>query len=475
MSLTPNGFERPRLSEIKADYDQRFTDALGPVNTNPDAVVGQIIGIFAAALDDAYEALQNTYDAMYPATAEGTSLDGAVSFVGLQRIGAAPTTVVAVCYGAESTLIPAGALATSIDGKTYANTADVVIGRASLTDCEITINTVTNLATYQVIAGGVSVVYTADASATGAEIAAGLAALFDPDVFAASASGSVLRLRAADNESSFAVTVDSKMAVTKLGTPAAFTAIETGAHALPAGALNAIGTAIAGWDEVLNLAPGTIGRDVETDKQLRDRHANSLRVSGAATVQAIRARMLQEVNSIGAVQVYENRTNAVDAFGLPPHSVEVIVGGGADADIGRKLYEVKPAGIETHGTTTVTVTDENGDGQPVKFSRATNLYGWVRVSVNLLNTEEPLSDSVSAAIADAVLAYGATLKVGNDVITQRFYGPIYGATSGIGSITVEAAVTAAPGDTPSYSTANVSVPRAGLVLFDATRVSVVGV
>ena len=43
MSLTENGFERPRLPEIKTTYDGLFTDALGPLNTNPDAVIGQII------------------------------------------------------------------------------------------------------------------------------------------------------------------------------------------------------------------------------------------------------------------------------------------------------------------------------------------------------------------------------------------------------------------------------------------------
>ena len=31
MSLTEEGFDRPRLNEIKADYDQRFTDALGQI------------------------------------------------------------------------------------------------------------------------------------------------------------------------------------------------------------------------------------------------------------------------------------------------------------------------------------------------------------------------------------------------------------------------------------------------------------
>lgn len=475
MSLTTEGFTRPRLAEIKTDYDGKFSEALGPVNTAPDAVVGQIIGIFAAALDDAYEVLQDTYDSMYPSSAEGVSLDGAVSYVGLTRIGAAPTAVVGVCYGTESTLIPAGALATSIDGKTYACTTDTVISRANLTDCEVTVTTVTNSAVYQIIAGGTSVTFTSDGSALASEITAGLAAAFNPAVFTATPSGSVLRIRSADGESEFTLTVDSKLSITKFGSPAPFTALENGAHALPVGALNAIGTTTFGWDSVTNLAAGAVGRDIETDTELRARHASSLRVSGAATVLSIKARMVQEVDSVSYAAVYENRTDEADAFGLPPHSIEVVVSGGSDTDVAYKLYEVKPAGIETYGATTVIVSDENGDAQSIKFSRAADVYAWVRVSVNLLNTEEPLSESVAAAIKSAVMEYGDSLSVGNDIIVQRIYGPIYTATSGIGSITVEAAVTALPGDTPSYSTSNVSIARAGLAVFAESRIVVVGV
>ena len=43
MSLTEAGFERPRLLEIKSEYDALFASVLGPVNTNADSVVGQII------------------------------------------------------------------------------------------------------------------------------------------------------------------------------------------------------------------------------------------------------------------------------------------------------------------------------------------------------------------------------------------------------------------------------------------------
>jgi len=159
MPLNLTGFTRLRLAEIKAEYDRLFTDALGPVNTSADSVTGQIIGIFSAALDDVQESLQDVYDAMYPASAEGTSLDGAVSFAGLSRLGSTSTTVVGAAYGSEGTLIPAGALARS-GAVSYTSARDVIISRANALDVEIEVVGVLNLTAYQVIAGGVLATYT---------------------------------------------------------------------------------------------------------------------------------------------------------------------------------------------------------------------------------------------------------------------------------------------------------------------------
>lgn len=472
MSLSASGFQRPRLNEIKADYDQKFTEALGPVNTGPDAVVGQIVGIFSAALDDAYETLQNTYDSMYPSSAEGLSLDGAVSFVGLERLGAAPTTVVAMCYASEGTLLPAGSIARSLDNQQYATSVDTVISRSSAGDVLIEPNLISNASNYQIIAGGVSVVYTSDGSATADEIASGLAALFDTENFLATASGGVLRLRAADQYSDFTLTTDSKLDITSLGTPVVFTNLEMGAYPLPAGALTQMDSSVA---RVNNLVAGSTGRFVESDEELRVRHSNSVRVTGSATAQAIRARLLAEVDSVSYVAIYENRTNIVDAFNLPPHSFETVVSGGSNQAVADKLFKVKPAAIETYGNLSIQVLDENGDLQDCKFSRPSDKIAWIRVSINSLNTEEVLSSEISTAIEDAVVAYGVTIGIGEDIVTQRFYGPIYSATSGIGSITVEAALTSLISDTPSYSSSNISVARAEHAVFDKTRVTVVGI
>jgi uncharacterized phage protein gp47/JayE len=475
MTVTTQGFVRPRLNDIKADYDQRFKDALGAVNTAPDAVIGQLIGIFSAALDDAYESLQNCYDSMYPFSAEGAALDGAVAFIGLTRLSAAPTTVTAMLYGSEGTFIPSGVLARATDNRQYSTTTEGVISRANAGDVEITVSTVTNSANYQIIAGGISVVYTADSSATGPEIASGLAALFDTEEFNAVATGNKIRIRRIDSISAFPLTVDSKLTISLLGSPFLFTCLDLGAYPLPANTLARIDSGIVGWDTINNILEGDTGRFVETDEELRARHLSSVRVTGAATLQAMRARILAEVESVEYVAVYENRLNVTDEFGLPPHSVEVVVQGGINQAVANKVFQVKPAGIQSHGNTTVTVIDENGDGQVTQFSRPTPAYAWIRVSVNLLTPEEPLPDDVGQAIKDAVLEYGNALEIGQDIVTQRFYGPIYAATRGIGSITLEAAVTSAEDGVPVYATTNITIERAEVALFDANRITVVGV
>ena len=472
MSLTENGFERPRLPEIKTTYGGLFTDALGPLNTNPDAVIGQIIGIFSAALDDANEALQDVYDSMYPATATGTSLDGAVSYVGLSRLPATETIVTAAAYGTEGTVIPAGSAART-STMLYISTADVVISRASALDVEIEVGTLTNSASYQIVAGGVSVTYVSDASATATEILNGLAALF-PDQFIASVANDVLRLRSTDGVTPFALTVDAKLTITRRSSPIVFRAETTGADVVPVGALTAIESAISGWDELYNLAAGDTGRDVESDVDLRARHAEAINSVGSATVEAIRSRVLSNVDGVTSCRIYENRTS-LPVDGIPAHAFESIIQGGNSQDIAEELWLRKPAGIETHGNVSVDITDSNGDLQAVKFSRPITVYGWARVTVNALNAEESLPDTAATGIKQAVLDYAsANFGIGDDIITQRFYGAIYTAVSGIGQITVETDVTALDTDSPTYSTANITISRVELPVFAIDRVTVVG-
>lgn len=472
MSLTSTGFSRPTLVEIKTNLDAAFTDALGPVNTNADSVIGEIIGIIAESIDNNYQALQDAYDAMYPATAENTSLDGAVSFIGLTRIDPSATTVTAACYGTEGTLIPSGSVVQT-DSFEFTATSDVVISRASALDVEIEVATLANSSSYQIVAGGESFTFVSDSIATKTEIINGLAALMSGS-FTVSTSGETLRFYSQDGVTPFALTVDEKLTITKRSSPVVFVCEETGANVVPAGALTSIVSAINGWNEVYNLVAGDTGTDAESDTALRLRHANASSATGSASVQAIRSRILAEVDGVTGCQVYENRTN-VESDGIAAHGFEAVIQGGANQDIAEKLWQVKPAGIETSGSISVTVTDDNGDGQTISFSRATEKYAWVRVTIQALNPEETPTANMSAAIKTAVYDFcSGEFDVGDDVIIQKIYGPIYDAIDGIGQILIEAAITDAVDDTPIYSPSNVTISRSQRAVFDESRITTIG-
>ena len=474
LGLTAEGFSRDRLSDIKSEYDALVTDALGPVNVQPDSVIGQLEGIWAEGVDNIQEALQDTYDSMYPSTAEGTSLDGAVEFVGLSRIPASATVVTACAYGVEGTVVPAGSIAHS--DVTYTSTSDVTISRANALDVTIEVNTVANSTAYNVYAGGASSTYVSSAEATKTEICAGLALAIASDDLLAVATGETLRITAADGESPFALTIDAKLTITKRGSPVVFVCDTVGATVCPIGALINIDSPLDGWDELYNLKAGAVGRNVETDTELRARHATGVRATGSATVEAIRSRMLADVDSVTSIKIYENRTNITSVDGIPAHAFESVIVGGNDSDIANQLWITKPAGIETHGNVSINVTDGGGDLQVVKFSRPVDKYVWMNVNVDSLNTEESLPSSASAAIRNAVIEY-ATANIGNgtDVILQRFKGPVYAAVPGIADMTITAGLTDTVDGSPTYLSSNLTIAKAQVAVFSLDRVSVSGI
>ena len=158
-------------------------------------------------------------------------------------------------------------------------------------------------------------------------------------------------VRSATQTATFIIVADITLDGGGAGTGQA-RAIESGPILALAGTLTTIETPIDGWSTVTNANNGTPGRAVESDSELRIRRAQSLQVGGAGTVEAIRSRLLEQVDDVSAVTIIENRTDAVDIDGRPAHSFEAVVSGGIDQDIANMLWLVKPAGIETHGGVT---------------------------------------------------------------------------------------------------------------------------
>ncbi len=204
---------------------------------------------------------------------------------------------------------------------------------------------------------------------------------------------------------------------------AACTAIATGPMAANAGTLTVIDNPISGLTSVTNAADAVLGRDIETDAEFRIRRNNRLQISLAGPLEAIRSTIL-ELNEditkpeLESVILFENYTNEEDARGLPPKSFEAIIyqAGGVisrDQEIAEAIFAAKPAGIETYGTVSKTVTDSQGFDHTIKFSRPVEVD--IYLELDLTVTDDYPADG-DDQVKTALVEWGNALGAGTDVI-----------------------------------------------------------
>ena len=180
------------------------------------------------------------------------------------------------------------------------------------------------------------------------------------------------------------------------------------------------------------------------------------------------AAALMTLNGVTVARVYENDSDSTDAEGRPPHSIEAVVAGGDADEIGAVIWQKKAAGIDTFGSQSVSVADSQGFNHTINYNRPIPVYVWLDIEITEY-PEETLPPDATTVITEAVIEYGESLTVGNDVILQRFMGAIYQAVNGVGYITVTAATGIPAG---AYSSNNISIDDRHTAEFDASRVSV---
>lgn len=214
-----------------------------------------------------------------------------------------------------------------------------------------------------------------------------------------------------------------------------FTAIEHGPLEVASGAVNKIVTTIAGWDSITNPTAGIIGRDEETDSELRNRMIESYAINATGYVEAIQAN-LAALDGVLDVRVLENPNNtSIEKFGVTinPHSILISIVGGEDEEIAKTIYQRKDAGCGTTGDYQVSYTDEN-------FYNATYTYNIVRPESQALKIKVTFFGSsmnpteknlvIQSLITD-VTGGGANDRVSlaSTVYASRFYSVIQNSTT----------------------------------------------
>ncbi len=478
--VTPLGFVRPRLPEIRLEITDDLVARLravgysGDIETRPDSLFGLLIDTFSERETALWEQVEAVYYAMYPSSASGVQLDRAVSFTGVARLAAQPSSVYLMLYGTDGTVVPAlSQVRNSVTQSLWQTDVDVTIGAGAAGDAFIR-PTVLNATTYTVTIDGVGYSFTSDGSATLAEVLDGLESALLLSDLDASNDGAVLRVHA-DGRETFVLQVSANLTVTRLGTPALARSVEDGQITAEMGELTAIVTLVPGWDTADNLQPAALGRLVETDAELRTRYKSGVYALGAATLPAIQANLEARVPGVTSVRVFENDSDTTDGVGRPPHSIHVVAEGGLDTEIADAIFRYKAAGIDTYGATSIEVLDSEGVAHTINFDRPTPKYIWIDVDITLLpSSEEAFPPDGFTQIANNLLAEGNALGVGRDVIWQRLLRAVH-AVSGVAEADLTLAVTATPLPAPSggsYAASNITIADFEVARFALSRISV---
>jgi uncharacterized phage protein gp47/JayE len=237
----------------------------------------------------------------------------------------------------------------------------------------------------------------------------------------------------------------------------------------PAGSITTIDTPTFGLTGVTNLLDAVVGRNIESDSELRLRRSINQQRQGTATVEGIRSAVLA-VDQVVQALVVENVGLTTDSGGRPGKSFEVFVSGGVSQNIWNAIWKSKPAGIRSYGIISGTVIDSQGFPQTVAYSRPT--VRAIYITATITKNTNPLEGDLYPAtgnilVRDALLAYGQTLTLGRDVVTNLLFTPI-NAVPGVIGIDLRIGLTASP-----TGTANIPIGPTELAQFDSTRIVVI--
>lgn len=246
-----------------------------------------------------------------------------------------------------------------------------------------------------------------------------------------------------------------------------FEAEFAGAVIANAGTITDINTAVTGWNSVTNVSDATVGREADDDATLRQRREDELRATGSATVDAIRADILQDPDVLQC-NVFENTSDIVDAAGLPPKSFEAIVFDGTppaltNDEIAQLIWDTKPAGMRAFGLESGTATDSLGFFHTIFFSRPTEREVWLELDLDI----DVSSGYAGAAALEAalVLLNDSDLLVGRDVIVNRIESVAMGFAGVIDVTATRLDFSASP-----VATANLVIGPRELARLDTGRI-----
>lgn len=484
MAFDSTGYTPKTYAEIVEYLEAAYRESFGNgINLQPTSIFGQKIAITARMCALVYEDLAGLFAGFSPQTASGTALDFVFSLLNGKRLAATKSEGVVKAYGTLGSAIPAGTIL-SVDGDgdaRFVTTENAVIAAGTNEVQTITFDLEPDAGEWTLVYDGVET-GTLNYNDSNATIESYLEALSNLDSVSVSgdySTGIIVEYTGTDGEkpqqllkigvntltsSSSEVVVDFEVTTAGVlpNVDIPVEAEEAGAIKAYAGTLTVIETPVAGLQSVINDADIIIGKEIETDAELRIRRLESLS-TGSGTVDSIRAALLA-IDEVTAAKVFENDTDLTDAYDRPPHSIECVVENGDDQDIIDAIGGKKCAGIQTYGEESGEFTDSQNVTHTYYFSRPTDVPIYVEA---ILTTNSDFPEGGEATAQLALAEYGnLTFSIGENIAWYKLFNA-FDDIAGIEDIelfigtspspALQNNITIEPREKGSFDTANISV------------------
>ena len=405
--VTLNGFVIKTLDVLKQETDEDLKTILGnQINLLPESVLGSLRDKFSERFHELWELLQLIYNSAYPQTAEGVSLDNVCDFAALERLEARTSTIqTQALFGSIATVIPSGTrISVEDDDTTIFETNEnivLVAGVDEIQNIAFSISPTSGTFTlkyndeetvaldYNATNSDVQTALNNLDSLSGVIISGTIAADFVVTYSSNDGKQPHPLLTVGTNSLSPATTITiTETTNGEYQGTVSMTCVDTGPKNANAGTLNVIDNPISGFTRTFNVEDATLGRDIETNAELRIRRNERVVVSRSATVEAIRNKILdlngdeyEALPELTDVIVYENDTDITDSKNIGPHRIMAVIRQAGDVttrdqEIIDAIGSSKAGGIGTSygnatggDAVTGTYTDSTGIGHTIYFAR----------------------------------------------------------------------------------------------------------
>lgn len=474
--VTPKGFILRRFDTIYADLAERIKRYAGiDITANENSVLNLAICYpvcdIAAQL---HEENLEIYNSLHPSTAEGTALDDCCQFGNILRRSARKTVYQISCNVTDGNTIRKDTIIaadTNPRHDLYCD-EDTVVSREAFNEAYIRLVVTQSGQSYTIAIDDQEYAYTSQ-DGNQETILNGLKAALGSSYDVGVENG-LLAIKGKQPDEIHKLVLSDNLTTDSITGLVQFSTEEYGPIVMPMGTItNIISNLSTGFNWCENRINPDVGRLEEEDWEYRQSYMERIYSYSSNMADSIRSYLLNNVEGIETVQVYENDEDTEDGEGRAPHSVEIVVSGGDDEEIAYGILRSKAGGIGTNGSVEVDCVGLNGEIIKIRFNRPMGIYAWIMVELH--GQKSGIPSNYEKIVKDIILNAYSGLQAGDPLILQRVIGEIYLQVSGVEYAYIyqyHSKVAGATPDNEDYEQTNISVASREMVILSADRIEV---